>query len=330
VYDDLAAALDGRFACEPWTGGRVTGLLDFPDFQVAPGSRRGVLLDDAADAFARAVETVLAPAVRAALADDDRRRAAAMEADLVQKLERTFRDLPREAPEYDFLAVAGARDARMPGGPPEGTPVASAAEEAGAAAEEPATLLPPGPLAHVEIVPARAKVERWAERPLRARARDAAGVRVREATYAWSLVEGDGELVATAPDRATFRAGGAVGRTRVAVVARAGGREARAEGVVEVVEAVENGARAGIPEPAFVSDPRGEWRSRIVDARWQVNSAHRDFLSVEASPRRKLRYLTALLAKEIVLHSYPAPQGGPLLERLVGVLTLTERRLERS
>jgi len=38
----------------------------------------------------------------------------------------------------------------------------------------------------------------------------------------------------------------------------------------------------------------------------------------------------ALLAKEIVLHSYPMPQGGMLLERLVTVLTVAERRLERG
>jgi len=58
--------------------------------------------------------------------------------------------------------------------------------------------------------------------------------------------------------------------------------------------------------------------------------AHRDFLSVESASRRKLRYLAALLAKGIVVHSFPLPQGGALLERLVSVLTLTERRLERS
>jgi hypothetical protein len=97
-----------------------------------------------------------------------------------------------------------------------------------------------------------------------------------------------------------------------------------------VVETLESGARAGIPEPAFLTDPRAEWRSRITDGRWEVNAAHRDFVSVETSPRRKLRYLTALLAKEIVLHSYPVPQGGALLERLVAVLTMTERRLERG
>jgi hypothetical protein len=61
-----------------------------------------------------------------------------------------------------------------------------------------------------------------------------------------------------------------------------------------------------------------------------VNAAHRDYLSVEANPRRKLRYLAALLGKEIVLHSYPMPQGGMLLERLVSVMTVAERRLERG
>ena len=98
-----------------------------------------------------------------------------------------------------------------------------------------------------------------------------------------------------------------------------------------MVEEIATGEpRTGIPEPAFVADPRGEWRSRIADGRWEVNAAHRDHLSVEGNPRRKLRYLVALLAKEIVLHSYPMPQGGMLLERLVTVLTVAERRLERG
>ncbi len=43
----------------------------------------------------------------------------------------------------------------------------------------------------------------------------------------------------------------------------------------------------------------------------------------------KLRYLTGLLAKEIVLHSFPHPQHATVLERMVEVLTITERRLER-
>jgi len=333
VYDDLAAALDGRFAHEPWTAGRVAGLLDFRDFAVAPGSRRAVLLDAAADAFGGVVEAKLAPGVRERLADDERRRVAALEADLVQKLERAFRDLAREAPEYDFLAVRGGE--RKATGGPEASPGATV-PEAGATAEEDVVdsampLLPAGPLARVEIVPVRARVERWGERRLRARATDGSGARVGGVECTWALVEGPGSVEATGPMEAAFRAAEATGMARVAVTARKGGRETSGEAQVEVVEEITgNQPRAGIPEPAFVTDPRGDWRSRLADGRWEVNAAHRDYLSVEGSPRRKLRYLAALLAKEIVLHSYPTPQGGTLLERLVAVLTVTERRLERG
>ncbi len=324
VYDDVAGALDGRFAVEPWTTGRVAGLVEFADFAVAPGSRRGVLLDEAADAFAHVVEEEIAPAVRALLAEDERRRAAAMEADLVQKLERAFRDLAREAPEYDFFAVRGpgeGQGAAAPGG--------AVAEGDGASSEEtPAVaLFPPGPLEHVEVVPARGRVERWGERRLRARATDAEGVRVSGVECVWAVVEGAASIEASG----LFRAGEETGAVRVAVTVRKDGRERGAEAVVEVVEEIgAGGPRAGIPEPAFVMDARGEWRSRVADGRWEVNAVHRDFLSVEAAPRRKLRYLAALLAKEIVLHSYPMPQGGMLLERLVAVMTVAERRLEKG
>ena len=57
---------------------------------------------------------------------------------------------------------------------------------------------------------------------------------------------------------------------------------------------------------------------------------HRDYLIASESSRRKLRYLTALLAKEIVLHSFPHPQHATVLERMVEVLTITERRHLRS
>jgi hypothetical protein len=341
VCDDLADALGGRFAHEPWVTGRVTGLLDFPHFAVAPGSRRGVLPDEAAEAFAHVVETELEPAVHTALADDERRRAAAIEADLVQKLERAFRDLPREAPEYDFLAVsAWGGDAEHASGEAtavEGLavgPAARAAEEEELIDARPgsvARLFPAGPLAHVEIVPGRARVERWGERRLRARCTDADEARVGGVECVWSVLEGPGSVDSSGATDAVFRAMGEVGRVRVGVTARKEGREAAAEGTVEVVDQVGAvGPRAGIPQPTFVADRHAEWRSRVAGARWEVNSAHRDFLSVENAPRRKLRYLAALLAKEIVVHSFPLPQGGALLERVVSVLTLAERRLERT
>lgn len=346
VYDDLADALDGRFRREPWTNGRLTGLIEFPGFAVAPGSRRGVLLDEAAEAFARIVERELEPAVRAALAQEDQRHVEAIEADLMQKLHRAFRDLPRDAPEYDFFAVQTRAPRTLPGSADSRATAATAAGEALPPAaqvtpddpealpeleEEPRSLLPPGPLHAVEIRPSRLRVERLGRRALRAVARDANGVAVTEdVAWQWLVLSGPATLEPSGP-QAVVVALDVAGEARVAVTAGRDGRTARAEAVVQVVDELGGADRsAGIPEPLFVDEPHGEWRSRLSDGQWEVNQGHRDFLAVAGQPRRKLRYLAALLAKEVVVHSFPMPQGGALLERLVSVLTLTEPRLERG
>jgi hypothetical protein len=250
VYEQLAQALDGRFTHEPWLTARLTGLLDFAGFTVAPGSRRGVLLDEAAAAFAGVVEETLAPQVRALLAEEDRRRAAAIEAGLVQKLERAFRDLAREAPEYEFFAVQ-ARNVGVPG--PEAPPAAGATLEAeppeasGEDAEDIPQLLPPGPLARVEIVPSRTRVERWGERRLRARPLDADGRRVNGVACHWEVAAGSGTLEPAGATQAVFRAGDGLGASTIAVVASADGVEVRGTATVDVVEEIEaTGERGGM------------------------------------------------------------------------------------
>lgn len=347
VYDDLADALDGRFRHEPWTAGRLTGVVEFPGFTVAPGSRRGVLLDEAADAFALAIERDLEPAVRAALAHEERRQVEAVEAEMMAKLQRAFRDLRRDAPEYDFFAVHAPAQRTLPGRAEpvagvEGAAVAGAGEKAPLedgsvpeaeddAALEPRSLLPPGPLHEVEIKPARIRIERLGRRAVRAVARDTNGTVVsEEVSWEWRVADGP---VTIEPDgaRAVVAAHDVAGEALVEVSARQAGTVVEGRCTVLVVDDLGGIDRsAGIPEPQFVEDPHGDWRSRFDDGRWQVNSAHRDFLVVAGQPRRKLRYLAALLAKEVVVHSFPLPQGGALLERLVSVLTLTEPRLERG
>jgi len=346
VYDDLSDALDGRFRREPWINGRLTGLVEFPGFVVAPGSRRGVLLDEAAEAFARIVERELEPAVRAALAQEDQRHVEAIEADMMQKLHRAFRDLPRDAPEYDLFAVQTRAPRTLSGAaepnamaltaagevlPPAAQPTAGDTAALAEEEAEPRSLLPPGPLHAVEIRPSRPRVERRGRRALRAIARDANGVAVTdEVAWEWLVVSGPATLEQSGP-QAVVVALDLAGEARVAVSAQSDGRTARAEAVIQVVDELGGSDRsAGIPEPKFVDEPHGEWRSRLSDGQWEVNQGHRDFLAVAGQSRRKLRYLAALLAKEVVVHSFPMPQGGALLERLVSVLTLTEPRLERG
>ena len=190
VYDDVCDFEIADFRRPPWTDGRLTGLLEFPDFAVAPGTRRGVMPDAAALRVRRRAARVWSRRSLAQLREAEARSASALEADVLRQLERAFRDIPRLAPEYDFFAVRahGLDDAaRQPAarrrartGPPRTTPLRPARRFPPASAgdvdglrDAPPSLLPAGPLATLQIVPAATRVERLGERRLRADARDA-------------------------------------------------------------------------------------------------------------------------------------------------------------
>src|SRR5262249_457036 len=111
------------------------------------------------------------------------------------------------------------------------------------------------------------------------------------------------------------------------VSAECGGSVVSGEATVTVVEPSEEeeGIRLGIPEPKLVSDPGALWRSRTAGATWEINDAHEDYLALRSDSRARLRYLLALLAKEIVERSYGQPGSGTLLERMGDIPALAER-----
>jgi hypothetical protein len=348
VYDAVTQFEAADFRHAPWTDPRLTGMIDFPDFEVPPGARRGVVPNVAAYSFATALAE-LEPAVTSGLGEADRRAAAEVDADVLRQLERAFRDLRRLAPEYDFFAlrsmgaeVSGAAAAaeRGNGGmvpppdslAPEVTSGIALGEDS-SEPQEPATLLPPGPIEALQVVPGETRVERLGARRFRAVARDANGTRLRAGVAVrWRALPALGFVSPEEGETTVFCAGGEIGTLHILAEARQGERIVRGESLVEVVDVLPSvdGSRAGIPEPVLVDEPSSPWRSRMSADRWEVNGGHPDFRVASQSPRRKLRYLATLLAKEIVLHSFPAPQLGPALERLVGVLAIADRRLERS
>lgn len=59
---------------------------------------------------------------------------------------------------------------------------------------------------------------------------------------------------------------------------------------------------------------------------WQVNTGHEDYLAFDDG-RARLRYVVALLGKEIVQRTYGQPGAGELLENLVAVIAHAERNL---
>jgi len=80
VADDVGElhALDLDEA--PWVGCELSGLIDFPGFTVPPGSRRGVVPDRAAEAFARAMGRLRSSCHASALTLTMRRPCRAMDA----------------------------------------------------------------------------------------------------------------------------------------------------------------------------------------------------------------------------------------------------------
>jgi hypothetical protein len=325
----------------PWIGRGLTGLIEFSGFQVAPGTRRGVVPDEAADAFARAM-TAYAPLVEIELARLERERQATTSRQLLQELRRALRGLRARLPQYDLPKVepssekGGSEPVAATGAVPAGVPLAdgeAAAPEAGPPEEaEPPSLFPPGPLAGVRILPAEILVQSGRERRVQAIAADADGRRIRrELLYAWSIDHQAVSIVGEGPKplvrvNADARPGL---KATIAVVASEGDRQAAGSASVVIADRPEAAGdlAAGVPEPELVDDPAGSWRSRFDGQRWQVNASHQDYIALRGEPRTRLRYLLALFAKEVAHRAHGVPGSEEALESLVEILAHAERNL---
>jgi hypothetical protein len=336
-FHELAALELDR---DPWTDPRLTGFVDFPAFHVAPGSRRGVAVDQASGAFARAlsgVEPILAGVLEAIA----RRRAEEIDRGLIRDLQRAFRDFYRHRPGYTMLPVrqeasgaagqggVGTDDEGFDSAPGAGAGHATVARETAPSAQ--VDLLPAGPLHEVKLTPSLLRLECLGSRTARARALDVTGRDVdTEVAFDWTLSEEIGTLVVDPlhPERAKLEAGPREGNARLRVVAMSERHEAAAEVDVEVVEELPHGAGGeGIPDPELVNHPGATWRSRMFDGRWQVNAGHREFRAVAERPALKLRYLAMLFAKEVVLRSHQDPRLAKPLEQLVEIAGYADRKL---
>jgi hypothetical protein len=317
VADDLGGLASLGLAEPPWLGRGLSGLIDFADFAVPPGTRRGVVPDAAAEAFARALGE-LAPLVSAELDRMDRERGAAANRQVMNDLRRAFRGLRNRLPQYELPAVEGEGEAaasRTSGILPLGeSPGADPAED------------PPGEGGD--------DGETGRERRVRAVATDDAGRALGAApdlTFAWSANPDVLSIVGGGPRPALLAAATARPgmRETFQVLARQGERVATASATATVVDPadVEAGGKLGIPEPELLDEPGAGWRSRFLGQRWQVNSGHEDFAALAGDAKSRLRYLLTLLAKEIVARTHGGPGADSALEGLVEILAHTERNL---
>jgi len=341
VADDVGELRNLGMDRPPWTGRDLAGLIDFPGFTVPPGTRRGVAPDAAAEAFVRALDGVV-PLVEAELKRLERERGAAASRQVVQDLRRALKGLRNRLPQYELPAVASGetemRDAAQSGIAPSGADVA-AGEGAGEEPDESSPgrdrtldLFPPGPLFAIKISPPEITLAPGRERRVLAVGVDESGRRVLgDVDIVWSAVSpvlsvvGDGRrpaLVASAEARPG---------SRFSLVAegRQGEHRAQGEAAVIIIEAEESSAGLGfgIPEPELVDNAGVTWRSRFDGQRWQVNASHDDYVALHGDAKARLRYLLALLAKEIAQRTHGVPGSEAALESVVEILAHAERNL---
>jgi hypothetical protein len=96
---------------------------------------------------------------------------------------------------------------------------------------------------------------------------------------------------------------------------------------VEAVEPLPDEAGFGIPEPHLVDAASETWRSRFDGRRWEVNQMHEDYLALKGEARARLRYLLALLAKDLSQNAHRVPGAVEASEDVAAILALAERNL---
>ena len=200
VLRDICELLPFQHA--PWNDGRLEGLLDFDPLLLAPGTRSGIIADEAFDAFVAAA-TLLEPEILAALEQREQAETDRASRQILKQVHKAFVSALSDLPSADYIffdipaaspalgSRPGSHGESLPGDPADSIRVAGEATSAA----QPLLPLDPGPLHSVRIAPRHRRRSPGGMCRLTATARDALGMAITDGVqYAWRVVEGEGRL----------------------------------------------------------------------------------------------------------------------------------------
>lgn len=339
VFEDISVVEE--LAKPPWITRYLQGHIDAPFINLTPGTRSGIIHDEAFAALLDALpplETKLTEILEA------QRRAEEEQAsrELLQTIQRAFREafLALPAEEYDWFDIqsrtqrgSGANPRNI--GPTEQL-ISGVTEREDGNGKQRQFFEFAGPLFTVAISPASSVVRVGEQRTLRALPYDRSRRRVEsDLTFAWEVIEGGGALEHRHDQVATFIAPAEPGLARVKLTVSQNDIERSAEALITVTHELLSQVgptvveSQGLPGYTFESAPGASWRSRFDASRnvIVINNGHRDFVHVARSKTLKLRYLIRLYAKELVLKNFVGLPPDQLLERMVELSLRTEENL---
>jgi hypothetical protein len=320
----------------PWSSGYLQGVVDAPFLHLTPGTRLGVIQDEAYVDFLDALAPLEA-ALDEIIAEQKQAEQDEVNRDTLRSIQRAFKEamlaLPEE--EYDWFEVYGVanrgKHAKRPG-----TPLTdSAASQANEVREQKSFFEHAGPLNSVRVSPSTCVVPVREQKTFRAVPRDRAGRLVEDGLrFRWEVAEGratleddDKEIVTltTSDDPELVRLRVTVGQERA---------EYTAEALITVTDSLlpekpKSNDQRGLPDYTFQKAPGELWRSRYdTDNNLViVNNGHRDFVYASRQKTLKLRYVCRLFAKELVFHNFPGYSPEQLLERMIELSLYTEENL---
>jgi hypothetical protein len=154
----------------------------------------------------------------------------------------------------------------------------------------------------------------------------------------WALKEGLGSITSTSGEIIDFTAYGEPGVEELVAYVTEKDRTILCTAVITITgelfgEHSEGSdlkkGRRGLPGYTYNHCPGELWRSKYDSERGIIiiNSGHADFLFASKNNPRKLRYITKLYAKELVLVNFPEADREKLLERMIELQLYAEENL---
>ena len=331
----------------PWVSRYVQGLIDVPFLNLTPGTRTGIIQDER---YAALIDALLPLEAHLKGLIEEQQRAEEEQASQqsLKAIQKAFHEallaLPRE--EYDWFDVQGrAQDGAGSIAAARGVPGGTDWQEALPGMPEPKINESPqrqffdfaGPLFSVVVSPAASTIPLSDTRKFRALPRDRSRRRVVEdLTFAWGIVEGEGELHGLSDQEVEYRAPATPGLARLKVTVAQRDVTATAEALITVTDSLESAITPavhntrGLPGYTFERAAGELWRCRFDAERniIVVNSGHRDFVFATRNRALQLRYLVRLYVKELVLKNFAGLPSDQLLERMIELSLYAEEKLK--
>lgn len=330
------------FQCEPWTSGYFQGVIDVPFLHLTPGTRDGIIQDEHFALFCDALIN-LKERLNVIVSEQSKAEEERMSKNILRSVQKAFLNamlsLPRE--EYDWFDMpekSTSRRSSVEGAENYSLILEGEQHSERKQAAQKEFFEVAGPLFSARIQPGSAILPVNTTKTFRAVGLDRSRRQIEQnLLYEWSIIEGKGQLDKKYGEFVIFSAPDEPALCKLKVVIRQLETVCEVENIITIVDSllkapVENNefSKKGLPSYTLESAVGQMWRSRYDEKRniIIINSGHRDFIYAGKERMRKLRYISRLFAKELVLHNFVGEPPEQLLEHLLELSMYTEDNLK--